>query len=337
MNSQSNVTSLKLNANYIEPNVNVMSSSLAEMQNNMAVAQVAFNKVSYLPNLISTFSTWVDAALTGRQILKESSQRMAVEFHLTVPKLRQLNDEYRQCDDPDEQVDILDEVNKSLTNTVDKTLEEAKKLNKCLANISGSFDPSATTSYLDGFETQSQSLKAEIEHLKAQESDWSQQRTVLTEAIAVIELQGVATGAQEAILTTEKIAELGVQPPEMALIQLAVDQLKKSIDNAKATFSFLDLVAERDRLRTRIDTCSSHIASRDAEIGRIVERIKLIKAIHIINEHRNIFATEFDKIVNSVYLFLELNNVPEQHDDVRSLTLINYAIQLEKYLNPIHG
>lgn len=337
MNSQNNVTSLKPNAHYIEPDVKVMSSSLAEMQNNMAVAQVAFDKIGYSPTLISKFSTWVDAALTGRQILKESSQRMAVEFNLTVPKLRQLNEEYRQCDDPDEQVEILEEVNKFLTKTVNKTLEEAKKLNNCLVNFNGSFDPSTTTSNLDGFETQLQSLKAETEILKVQESDLSQQRTVLTDAIGAIELQGITTGAQEAILTTEKIAELGVQPPEMVLIQLAVDQLKKSIDNAKATFSFLDLVAARDRLRTKIDTCLSHIASRNAEIGRVMERIKLIKAIHIINEHRNIFATEFDKIVNSVYLFLELNNVPEEDDDVRSLTLINYAIQLEKYLNPIHG
>ncbi|MEB0094562.1 alpha-xenorhabdolysin family binary toxin subunit B, partial [Pseudomonas sp. CCI4.2] len=66
---------------------------------------------------------------------------------------------------------------------------------------------------------------------------FSAQRKVFTNALATLEAVGLMSFGEDAILTAEKIAGMGMQPPIMALVQMALDQMKKTLADAQAAFS----------------------------------------------------------------------------------------------------
>jgi hypothetical protein len=261
---------------------------------------------------------------------------MAIGFALTVENLRALGNEYTECNDPEEQKDILEEIQTTISRTISSTVfDEAKKLKISLSDMNGGFDRSATTEYQAGFKLDLERLAPELEKINAQREVLSDERKVLTDAIGALEISGIAEAAKDAILTAEKLAELGLQPPQMALVQLALDQLKKQIDNAKATFNYLSLVAARDSLRKNIDALAAKITETKKKTYDIAERTKLIEAIHIIDDNRVMLAGEFKHVVMSVELFLTLHDMPADDDDAFILRLINYSIQLSDYLGKI--
>jgi seryl-tRNA synthetase len=335
MNIENNVVRMNLDASYVSPDMNQMSSSLDAMALSSAVATVAFLKANYLPSLYAKTTRWTRGAVEGRQVLGESCKRVAINLEQQITKLRNLEIEFAGATDADDLEDIRDERSEVVKRAVDTTQTEINKLSSVLSNVSDPFDAQVTQGYITGFEDDGLRLSAEIARLEENRTNVEAQRKTITDAISALETVGLTAIGEDAILTAEKVIALGAQPPQLAVIQLAFEQIKKTLEDTKATLSFLTLVKERDALREKSNQVSKSINALLASNTQRIERINFIGAVHAVNAQRTVYTTELGKVVMSFNTFIKTVKNPSGTDIEREHHFINNALQLVNYLKPI--
>ncbi|MEB0040380.1 MULTISPECIES: alpha-xenorhabdolysin family binary toxin subunit B [unclassified Pseudomonas] len=335
MITKTNVVTMKQNAEFDDPQLEVMNGSTEQMRDARAIAEVAALNTNYLPSLLAKSRGWCEVVIGSRSTLENSCQAIAIELDLAVSRVRSYQEELAQMDDEEDQEDAVSGGNARLARAIKATGEEASKLESALSNMSDHFDPAKTKAYWLEFASGNEQLIADIQQLTEARDVFSAQRKVITNAMATLEAVGLMSIGEDAILTAEKIAGMGMQPPKMALVQMALDQMKKTLADAQAAFSYLSMVAERDGLRKKIDAKSDAITVLEKSNLLVIERMKFLTAVHTMDEQRKLYRAEFKKVVSSVNLFLTINAAATMEDADASLQFINNASQLVSYLSAI--
>jgi len=317
------------------PNLDIMTSSINAMLQASASADVAYNKTAYLPDLYAKTCKWFGDATLSRAALGKACRAISINFELSIIQFGLWNDQLAESTDPTDLEDVYAELKKTHASALGVTNTEAKNLAAALNNIDQPFDSVQTKLYLVGLDKDTAQFVADIDKLKKDQGVLTDQRKVMTDAIEALESTGLIDTAQDVLLTAEKIAGMGLKPPEVALIELALEQMKKTLENAKAALNYLSLIAARDKIREQIEAKASALASLEKSNSLVTQRVVLINAIHELDEQQKILTTEFKKVVTSVSVFLALNKDDLKDEKDGTVEFVSNASKLMDYLTPI--
>ncbi|WP_156886702.1 alpha-xenorhabdolysin family binary toxin subunit B [Pseudomonas frederiksbergensis] len=176
-------------------------------------------------------------------------------------------------------------------------------MQRSLNNIDVFFDKTQTI----GFGVK---LEEDIKYAKARESDFMLQMSELQEiqnnvdkAIKLIESKGIELIGNDVNLTIDKLKSINMTMPEIELVMMAIDQLKKTIEGIVRDVSFLFLLAQSKLLREKIDVLRVSIAEQVKLVIQCEGKIKLIGAIHNIDAHCGVYKTHYEPAVDAFALF----------------------------------
>lgn len=286
------------------PDLDVINSSLTAMLKAWSVADVAFSKTQYLPDLHASCRRWYSNAVNSRATLNKVCRAVSIEFTTAVKKFNALNNASVGSTDPV----FLEEINVSLkklqTRQVNFMGVEYSKLAKALDTIDNALNTSGTKSYLIGLEKDTATFVERIDNLKQDADTLTDQRKVLTDAIEALEGTGLINTAQDLTLTGEKIISMGLLPPQAALIALALEQMRKTLEDANAALNYLSLIAARNIVRERIEAKTTEVAALEQSNSLVAQRVLYLNAIHDLNDQQLELAMEFTKVVTSFRSFL---------------------------------
>ncbi|WP_297831203.1 alpha-xenorhabdolysin family binary toxin subunit B [Pseudomonas sp.] len=317
------------------PNLDLMNSSIKTMLHASASADVAFSKTEYLPDLHAKSSKWFGNATESRATLGKACRTIRVKFELSIDQFRMWNDQLAESTEPTELEEVYAELEKIHAGALAVVNTEAKHLAAALSNIDQTFDPSQTKSYLIGLDKDTETFVAGIDKLKKEQATLTDQRKVMTDAIEALESTGLIDTAQNTLLTAEKVVAMGILPPQAVLVEMALEQMKKTLEDAKATLNFFSLITARDKIREHIEAKAIAISLLEKDHSLVSQRVILINAIHELDEQQKILATEFKKVVTSVSAFLTLNKADLKDEENGTADFISNASKLMGYLAPI--
>jgi hypothetical protein len=241
---------------YPSLDLGAMSSARKLMRAGSALAVTLSEQFDYLPDLVDQFARRVDDVFNASRELQGSSDSA----------LRRLNDTFDEMVLLDKMLaretargneDAIESINanrmKLLTDTADQVKSAQYDIQRSLNNINVFFDKTQTT----GFGIK---LEADIEYAKARESDFMLQMSELQEiqngvdkAVKLIESKGIELIGNDVNLTIDKLKSINMTMPEIELVMMAIDQLKKTIEGIVKDVSFLFLLAQSKLLREKID------------------------------------------------------------------------------------
>lgn len=291
---------------YPSLDLDAMSSSRRLMRAESTRAVALSEQFNYLPDLVERFTLQVDDVFRASRVLQGSSDSA----------MRRLNDTFDHIALLDKTLareiargneDAVESINadrmKLLVETAGHVKNAQYAIQRSLNNISVSFDKSQTTEF-------SEKLEADIEYAKGQESYFKLQVSGLQEiqngvdnAIRLIESKGVERIGNDVNLTIDKLKSINMAMPEIELVMMAVDQLKKTIEGVVRDVSFLFLVAQSKLLRGKIDVLRASIAEQVKLVVQCEGKIKLVGAIHNIAEHSSVYRTHYKPAVDAFALF----------------------------------
>lgn len=271
-------------------NRTALASHQTQMYDLRTEANVWVIKINYLPDLFDRFNRLtMDMGESSRQ-LRESALTLEYELVDSFRRLTKTEKELEQEADPDE----TKELEEYLTNVLDQArsvvTDRANRIGRCLANVNDPFDLSLTHTYIADFECEERDATLEIQLLQEKLAGVSEERQVIIEAIATLQKNGIEELGKDIELNIGKVTELGLAPPEIKLVMLAVEQLKKTLIDAGNAIHFLDLVRGSDKLRAKIEELTASINVEKSIIIASQGKVAFLNTIHAMEGERQGYA-----------------------------------------------
>lgn len=158
----------------------------------------------------------------------------------------------------------------------------------------------------------------------------------LSDGIDVVAKAGIEKIGQQVELTKDKVVELGVAPPQVAVVMLAIDTLKNLLADAAEIVSYLNLVAELNRQKDKLAGLNEQFDNNARGIQRVQGQIDLLEALDKVDEERSGYV----KVYSSFLAYFE--KLSSQFDGSEAQTIddkVEDAIaridQDLKYLKPL--
>lgn len=297
--------------------------------------EVFHTQTAYLPALYNRFNR-SNALLNQANIrLRDATQKMHLELNSSNQTLRGFLAELTQSVDDDERLEILGDAARVLDTALKTTRQETSLMASSLLAVSEAFDRTATLRNLAGFNAEQERLPDEILQIEASRTKVEDERATLTDAINAIQSKGFGAIAQDTLLTAEKVVAMGPTPPQLAVIELALDLLKQSLEKMDIALNFLGLISLRDALRERSNELSAALRAKQVELDLVNRRIDLIQATHTFDDHLQDYKREFAKVVSSVRAYEIRYNRMSSLDEARVSAFIADSAVLADYLRPI--
>jgi predicted nucleic acid-binding Zn-ribbon protein len=333
MNTQ--VTSLDTPLAVQIPDVVSMSNNQGAMMRSLSTAEVLFSKTRYLPNLHDRYKRLNGIVSTERQRLRGACAKMAIDIEFSIGKLREYDQESRETTEQDHLDELQAARQRTLSGNLTALNGEAIKLQDTLRKLNQSIDRNATEDFRKSLQQDIASVTVRLDAAKTQLTSLTEARRVASEAIAALESKGFAEIAKDTLLTAEKVIALGLQPPQIAVITLAVEQLKETLEFATASINYLGLVKQRDSLRGRIDALNEQLLPLEKEKLDLSQRLELIACFHAMDDQRSAYAQQYQKIVQTVDSFVALNTSATTEDQQATRRFISSGLQMVSYLQLI--
>jgi hypothetical protein len=127
---------------------------------------------------------------------------------------------------------------------------------------------------------------------------------VVSDAISIIEKSAIETIGKHVELTVDKIRELGIAPPEMIIVDFAIEQLKKTLADISDGISFLSLIGESRRLQEKVHDLQRKISLEDKALSQSIARVEFIHTVHAMEGQRKAYASEYEKAVAAFKRYL---------------------------------
>ncbi|MFJ4144059.1 alpha-xenorhabdolysin family binary toxin subunit B [Pseudomonas sp. NPDC089734] len=329
------ITSIGTALNVQAPDLSIMSTSLASMNNSMISADILYAKTLYLPNVYERFKRINKTVVIERQRLGEYCARLAIDVDSKISLLRKYEQELRESTDPDEISDIQAECAYTLKSAMGTAGNEAYKLANALREMKEPVNRQQTQGFKTSIEQDIVKVTTNIDDTLVRLTGLKEERRVLSAAIDAIESKGFANIARDTLLTAEKVVALGVQPPQMEVIALAIEQMKATLEYGAEGINFIGMIKRRDSLRERVDKLSEQLAQKEKEKLGLAQRVELIGYFHTMDDQRSLYLEQYKKIVDTVDSFLAINKAGAADDEERNTRFISSGLQLTAYLRPI--
>ncbi|WP_440857072.1 alpha-xenorhabdolysin family binary toxin subunit B [Pseudomonas syringae] len=130
-------------------------------------------------------------------------------------------------------------------------------------------------------------------------------RCLLDTTIKTFEKYNIADQFKEMLPTPEELKLVTMTSPELALINAGIARLGKLLDKVSSALNYLDLIEERDRLRSRYNALldDSRAALREAQATR--EKLDELTALAGVAQSKTLWVQEAKKVYQSLYHFLD--------------------------------
>lgn len=317
------------------PDLAILRQSKKSCNDQMINIEVFHTQTSYLPLLYDKLKM-LNSALNQAHIrLRDSAQKLELDIDSRTAILQGYLLELEQSSDEGERTEILGDMAEEFNAILNTARRQALVLAPALLSLSEAFDRTATLSNLAGFNAEQERLPEEIQNIETSKSKVEQDRATVTAAINAIEIKGFSDIAQDTILNGEKIAKLGATPPQLAVIELALDLLKQSLQKLDVALNYLGLIKLRDSLRARINGYADAVRDKQQELLNLNRRIKMIHAMHAFDDDLRVYRREFSKVVAALRAFETRYNRITQVDATGIREFMATATALASYLRPI--
>ncbi|MBK5397687.1 alpha-xenorhabdolysin family binary toxin subunit A [Pseudomonas sp. TH39(2020)] len=292
------------NSAYPPLDLAALSTHHQQMRNARTQANTWLVKLGYLPGLFSRFDSVVGEVGRGSTELQSAAQTSKYELETTQRGLEDYEKERLSGTDPLEIEEIDGDRERLLKQAADVIKKMSSKIDECLANISDSFDRRLVQTYLVDFAHDEQMAKDEINDLQSKLQALRDERKTISEAIAILAKAGIEELGKDIELTLSKVTQLGLAPPQIQLVMMAIDQLKKTLIDAGKTIAFIDMLRESDKLKLKIDAQVENIDVQNSIVQASLGRTKYLQAILSIEDARHEYAAVYSGAAEAYRQFL---------------------------------
>lgn len=330
-----NILKFSNDVTYVTPDMDLIKVSLDAMLAQSANAQLAFQATGYLPTVYEKASPLRTSIVTVH--LKVDEQLYTLET-LTDKALRKLNECRAEiAEDMSEEKRSLNLYAREQTiKTFKKGFSTAvKALQDQYKTISGvTFDPALTTTYKEKLLDELPSLNAEITAIDENLRTLDGSRTIINDAMALLEKKNVADVARDTLLTVESLSALGLAAPEVELIKLAMEHMRKTLERISEAINYQTMYDQRAKLIADIQRVKSKKEACLKEVKKVTQKATLLTSIHELFASFFCARAEYAKIDHSVIAFvnhLALSDTADFEDQ-----LVGAAPSFIAYVNSAH-
>ena len=299
-----NIIPFSTDVNYTPPDIDLIKLSIGPMLKLAADAEFAFNETRYLPSMYAKAQGLYTLVVHAQGKIDEHIYTLETVTGNALTSLHRYRAE--QIDDTPEEKHSLNAYARAQTITTFKknATEATLEIRAQFKNLFGVvFDPALSTSYMDGLATEQTPLSSQMTSLEQQMTGLQDSRKIINDAMAVLEKGNFADIAKDALLTAENISAVGAAAPEVELIRLAMEHMRKTLEHAGQAISYLTLYEQREKLIGKIDALKPKLADCADQLKTINHKIKLIVSIHGLFERFFSARAEYAKVDQSVTAF----------------------------------
>jgi hypothetical protein len=296
-------------------NLTALTSSHEQMRDDRTQANVWLLKLGYLPDLFDRFNRLVTNVGQGASQLQSSALESHQELENTLRRLARNENDRNAETDPEVIEEIEDERKHLLASATRAIADKAGQVRCCLGNIQDRFDRRLTEAYILDFKRDEQLANAEIVDLQSKLVALKEERQVIVDAVSTLEKSGIEEIGKDIELTIGKITELGLTPPEIKLVMMAIDQLKKTIIDAGKAVRFLDMLRESDKLQQKVEDLINEIDRETSIVHASTGKVIYLQAIHSIEGAREKYIGEYSVAVATFDKFLTAIEAKQFVDD----------------------
>lgn len=331
-----NIFNISSEIELTHPNYTLIDNSLASMVKLDAEARYAFTATSFLPGLQVKWEKMYKNATLCRNAVRGDSETIVIQLNKTFRQLTKLRNQYHDLTDVDDQDDNLHIREHELKVAEKKYNEYLSQLRGQISALQGlTINTAQMSNYVPGLETEISGLDNDVAEIDARIATLESARKTLTEGMAPLEKKNFADIGKDTLLTAEKINELGVSPPEVELIKLAIEHMKNVLEGISRNINYLEMHRERQSVVSRIKDEND---ARNAVLTKKTDaehKIALINAVLKLNAEYSTVTSELAKIEQSTEKFVQLvsnNNAAQDDKETRFVTAVPYLI---KYLEAV--
>lgn len=318
----------------------LMSERFGLMRDGAIEARVLFNKWNYLRELHDSFQALGRNVSEGATQLGDSALSAKMSLENFIRRLSDLDKELAEALSGEGNEEDIEDIKAERAEVLEKcaTLVDRQSLavSRPLGLINQALNRRLTLGFIADLEKDQQTAQQQIEHWQAQRNVHQEERKLITDAISQLEQGGIEKIGKDIALTLEEVTKLGIAPPQVQLIMLGIEQLKKTIEAIGDGIRFLDLVAGRDKLVEKIDALTLSIEGKKRDVASYVGKADFIRVIHSMDDHRQVFVSQYSKVVDAFHQFTAKVDADKGADDgERSTRFIDAAQSFVVFLTPL--
>lgn len=302
----------------IEPQV--LSGTRQQMRKERATVDALYITLQFLPGVHDRFGRLVDNVFESTKTLLDAASDSHHQLTRTGKALGRLKKDLERETAGDADKELISEMTRDaheeLSGVYASVAKSARAIENHYANLSSKFDRQQTMSVMSALTEEVAAVDTAREQLEATSEQVRAELQVVTDAISAIEKTGLDDAAKQVNLTIDKVKALGVAPPQVAVVMLAIDQLQKSIADIAEGISFTIMVAESRKLREKLNDLLARIAAQNADVAVANKKIEFIQAIYRLDDQNTRHVTELNKVVMAYTGFL--SSATLESDDVIS-------------------
>lgn len=299
-------------------------------------AEVWQVKLNYLPGLLDSFKQLIEGVGLGARELQNTALESTNTLEIKLQRLDRLEKELEKTTDPQYIEEIKEDRQRLLDEVAQAIGLQGSRISKSLKDISDVFDTRLTLGYIVDFEREEALSKAQVVVLKEKVVALTDERKVVIDAIVTLEKGGIERLGKDVALTIDKVAALGLAPPQLALVMLAIDQLKKTLGDIAEGIRFLDMVRESDKLQEKIATLAKEIALEEGVASSSAGKVKYLQAIHSIEEQRKAHVAAYSPAIAVFKRYLKATDKALFADDeARSVAFKEQTQLFIDFLGPV--
>lgn len=325
-----NILRFNTDVNAVSPDIGVVKVCIQQMLDLTAVANFSFDQTRYLPSIHVKAAGLYGSLTQAQRALDEAALKMEVSASQGLKKLNALRGaitETASDDDLEDNAYFRAQAIISLKRGMNAAAKDAQQRFKSLADVR--FDPALTRKYKSGLDAELAQLNlaqiASGEKIEALEVS----RKVLNDAMAVLEKRNFADIAKDTVLSVENISAVGMAAPEAELIRLAVEHMKKTLEDISKALNYLTMYDQRERLIKQIAALKPGHDERAADLKMTAAKITVIDSVHALYQtffNARAEYAKFDQGITAFFDHLELGDKAGYEDRFVSIapSLIDY-------------
>ncbi|WP_456291933.1 alpha-xenorhabdolysin family binary toxin subunit B [Pseudomonas sp. AK106] len=301
-----NILRFNTDVNAVSPDMGVVNVCIQQMLDLTAVANFSFDQTRYLPSIHVKAAGLYGSLTQARRALDEAALKMEVSASQGLKKLNALRGaitETASDDDLEDNAYFRAHAISILKRGINAAEKDAQQRFKSLSDVA--FNPALTGKYKSELDAELAQLNlaqiASEEKIEALEVS----RKVLSDAMAVLEKRNFADIAKDTVLSVENISAVGMAAPEAELIRLAVEHMKKTLEDISKALNYLTMYDQRERLIKQIEALKPGHDQRAADLKMTAAKITLIDSVHALYQSFFNARAEYAKFNQGITAFFD--------------------------------
>jgi len=298
----------------------LMANSLGLMREDSRTAAALFTQLNYLPALHDQLQCVVIRASASSQVLRDTALTAKMELEKNIKELDLLKNTLADSQ-------ATKDIHAAKANLLNKTKLKVRDYKELLlvqlASLSSPLPRDITQRYLGEFEQEHVAADASLNLLIENKNTLQEERKIITAGIDALSAGGVEKLGREMTMTLESITSLGLAPTQVQIIMLALEQLKKAINQIGEGIRFLDMLQQRDMLIAKIKTLNNAITQKNKEITALKGQTSFINTLNAIDHQLHIYTGEYQQTIDTFKLFIANMDTDFQTEAQKFIQFLN--------------